>query len=241
MAVKFASLRTKPTLKLAFKGLLFALLVLFVYEYPGSVFAQIVFVIAASVLYLKPRLNSLKFGASFIALILAPFILPPLPIGSVATAFGLGMLFVLIAGVKSLILLRRDRWYFIAHIVILAICGAALLAAGPSFFAKAGAFILFLLLFREFYRAMSTLQGPRLALVSALESFMAVELLGVFYLLPIGFIASSLIFAVALAIFSDIFLHHVSGHLSRRLILRDSTILMLATLVVMALSSWSLT
>ncbi len=240
MAARFASLRTKPTLRLAFKGLIFALLVLFVYEYPGSILAAVVFVAAAVILYLKPRLNFFKFAASFVVLILAPFILPPLFVGPVVTAASLGALFVLVTGVKNLILLRRDKWYAIAHAVILAIPGAAILSAEPSFFAEVGVFILFFLLFREFYRVMSTLQGPRLALVSALQSFVALQLLGVLYLLPIGFGASTMLFALALTIFSDIFLHHISGHLSRRLILRDSTIFIFVVFVILASANWGL-
>ena len=240
MAAKFASLRTKPTLKLAFKGLLFSLLVLFVYDYPGSVLAALIFLAAAFILYTRPRFNSLKFSASFIALALAPFILPPLPFSNIITAIILGAVFVILVGVKNLILLRREKWYFVAHILLLTMYGAAILYAGPSFVIAGAAFVLFFLLFREFYSRMSTLQGPRLALSSALESLIATELIAILYVLPIGFIASSIIFTLILSVLSDIFIHHLNGHLSRRLILRNSTILIFAILLVSAFSGWSL-
>jgi len=240
MAVRFASLRTKPTLKLAFKGLLFALLVLFADEYPGSPFAILIFIVAALFLYFRPRLNSLKFAASFIALAMAPFVLPPLQIGEIAAAIVLGAMFVLLLGVKNLVLVRRERWYAIVHTLILAIYGAALFSNPLRFFTEAGAFILFFLLFREFYRTMSALQGSRLALSSALQGLIAVELLIVLSLLPVGFVAETLIFTITLVIFSDIFLHHLGGRLSRKLVLRDSTILILSALIIMAFSGWGL-
>jgi hypothetical protein len=240
MVVKFASLRIKPTLKLAFKGLLFAFLVLFVDEYHRSPFAILVFIAATSFLYFRPRLNSLKFAASFIALTAAPFILPPLPIGKIATAIALGVTFMLFLGIKNLVLVLRDKWYAIVHTLILVIYSAALFSSSLRFFTEAGAFVLFFLLFREFYYTMSILRGPRLVLSSALQSLVAIELLWVLRLLPIGFIASSAIFTLTLFIFFDVFLHHLSGHLSRKLILRDGTILILSTLVIMASSGWSL-
>ncbi len=240
MVAKFASLRTKPTLKSLFKGILFTLLVLFLYEYQVGFWTAFIFVSGAVVLYSSPRLNSFKYAVSFLAITLAPFVLPPLPVGPVVEATILGFVFMALLGVKNLVFLRRDRWYLLIHVSILFIYGSALFYNPPSFFNESAAFILFLLLFREFYRTMTTLQGGRLALSFALQSLVAIELIQVLYLLPIGFISEAALFVLILTAFSDIFLHHLNGKLSRRLILRDATALALLSLIVMSLSGWSL-
>jgi hypothetical protein len=214
--------------------------VLFLNEYAGSALTVITFVAAGLILYGFPRLNALKFGASFLGLLITPFILPPMLIGSTVTAFVLGGLFMILLGIKNLVFLRRSAWYAALHFSLLAVFGLSLSAAGPSFWGEAPMFLFLFLLFREFYRTMSTLTAGRLALSAAIQALAALELILILTILPIGFISAFAIFVIIMAVFSDVFLHHLNGRLSRRLILRDATFLIISSLVVMAASGWGL-
>jgi hypothetical protein len=240
MVARFTSLLTRPILRSAFSGFVFAFLSLFLLEYGGGTWATLLFLAAAIFLYVRPSLNAVRFGASFVALAVLPFVLPSWPVDRIVIAAVLGAIFTALLGVKNLVFLRRREWYAFVHLSLVFLWGTALLSAGRSIPWGVGAFLLFFFLVREFYRTMSALEGNRLMLTAALGSLLAVELLGVLALLPIGFIASAAIFTLIVYVLSDTFLHHLNGRLSRRLVLWNATFLVLSSLLVMAASYWSL-
>ncbi|MCL4405375.1 hypothetical protein M1295_02315 [Patescibacteria group bacterium] len=240
MGAKFISLRTSPISRLTFRGLVYGLLVLLLAFNPGSFWAGLAFIAVALTMYLQPTLRSITFGASFIALILLPFLLPPLPLDRFLIAGLMGLAFAILWGVKNLELIERKGWYTFMHLLLLASYGAIIIASDLSILSEIIGFILLFALFREFYNKVSVLRGNRLLLVSGVMSLLSLELLAVLTLLPIGFVAGAVIFALFSCAAINTYLNQLDGRFSTKLLLRNVTLLTLSSLLVMAFSSWTL-
>ncbi len=240
MAARFISLRTNPTLRLAFRGLVFGLLALFLMSNRGSFWASFFFLAVAVFMYLWPSLRSITFSASFVALVMLPFLLPPLPTSSFIVATLMGVCFAVLSGVKNLELIGRKEWYTFLHFAIIASYGGIVIYNNFSAPGEIFGFVLFLALFHEFYKKMSPLRGGRLSLISGIMSLLSIELLSVLVMLPIGFIAGTALFTIILYALFNTYSSQLSGQLSRVIVLRNVTLLTLSSLLVMAFSSWTL-
>ncbi len=239
MAAKFISLQTNPILRLVSRGVIFCLLALLVIDNKGNFWFDAIFLIAAALMYFRPALRSLTFTVSFFALIFLPFLLS-LPISSLITAGLLGMAFAILSGVKNLEFIGRKGWYTLAHFSILALYAAVIVYSGFSAIGQILEFALFLLLFREAYKKTSPLRGGRLWLTSGVMTLLSVELLGILTLLPVGFVPSAALFILIMYALFNTYLKQLNGQFSRNLLLRNVTILTLSSLLVMALSNWTL-
>jgi len=152
----------------------------------------------------------------------------------------MGISFAVLYGVKNLEVVSRKGWYTFVHFSILASYGAIIIYNNFSIWSEILGFILFLFLFGEFYRKMSPLRGDRLRLVAGIMSLLSIELLGVLTLLPVGFIAGAALFTLVTYAMFDTYSNQLNGQFTKNLILRNITLLTLSSLVVMALSNWTL-
>jgi hypothetical protein len=240
MAARFISLRTSPILKLVSRGLIFGLSAFLLISDQGKFWLSLAFIAVAVIMYFRPALRSLTFSASFIALVLLPFLLPPLPISPFIIAGLMGMSFTVLSGVKNLELIDRKGWYTFVHFSILASYGAIVIYNNFSLLSEIFGFMLFLFLFHEFYRKMGPLRGDRLLLAAGIMSLLSLELLGVLVLLPIGFVAGAALFTLIVYALFNTYSNQLNGRFSAVLLLRNVTLLTLSSLLVMVLSSWTL-
>lgn len=241
MGARFISARTSPTLKLASRGLIFGLAALLLISNPGNLWLALVFIAAALIMYFKPALRTTNFMASFIALLLVPFLLPPLPsVSPLIIATLMGICFAVLYGVKNLEVIGRKGWYTFLHFSLLAAYGAIIIYNNFSLLSGLFGFLLFIAIFHEFYNKMSPLRGDRLLLTAGIMSLLSVELLGALTLLPIGFISGAAIFVLILYTLFNTYSNQLNGQFSRNLLLRNITLLTLSSLLVMTLSTWTL-
>jgi len=87
---------------------------------------------------------------------------------------------------------------------------------------------------------MADLSRRRRSLFSAAFSFIILQIFWAIALLPIGFLNSAALLLPVVFLLSDFIIHHLDGSLSRRIVLRNVTILIAAFVIVSLVSKWTL-
>src|SRR3990167_2177198 len=236
MAVKLELGGKHPVLGLLLKTLVVAFGVYFLRRGGPEWGALFLFFALFWVVYLRPPLNNRRFLVSALGLITLPILLPPVGVGleRILIVAWTGALFFLL-GVKNLILLRRQGSYEIVHLFVVFGLGALYLLGFISFAPQIILFLAFFLLFREFYFVLAPHYPQRLTLVAVAEALLLVEVAWILFFLPINFLTGAAFLALITFIFHDLILHHLQGTLSRQIILRNVTLFVALSILLMIL------
>ena len=230
--------------QLALKSAVFFIL-LFLVDYNLLVF--LLFIFFAFYFYFRPRLNSGRFFYSFLTLVSVSLIIAgKLPVSSYRFLFVLffGAVFFVLLGIKNLVFVHPQNFYYIIN-------GLLLLSVFLSFFIadKSHWFILkyllagvaIFLLSREFLSFFSASTNKFLILLTSLVfAFLAMEMIWVVALLPMGFLNSSALVLLFMLVLEDFAVNYFAGGLNRVLVLRNVTIFVLMSLAIFAASHWSI-
>ncbi len=101
-------------------------------------------------------------------------------------------------------------------------------------------FIIVFLLFRESLYFFGVEFKRRIGVTSALVALLTSELLLVTKFLPLGILNGSIFLALFFLLLRDSLIAHFHGNLTRKLLLRQLTIFVFLTLIIFAVSKWSL-
>lgn len=214
-----------------------------------------IFIIAALYFYFRESWNRSRFFSSFVILLSSSVLSVWRLAGQsspllFAAAVIFGILFFILLGVKNFIFVHRLLpYYFLSSFLLLAVfllffsvdksnlLTAEYLLVGLSAF----------LLYREFLlfnseSSPSLLQTPlitRKNLIAFALAFLTFQLVWVVSLLPLGFLNSASLLLLFALLFEDLLLHNWNGTLTRQIILRNMTFLLLIGLVIFAFSKWT--
>jgi len=231
-------------LPLALKAAVFSGLLYFVNSQWSIV---IVFLAAAFYFYFRPSLNADKFLASFLVLLVASLLIIWSIVNShwsLVIIVCLGFLFFLLLGIKNLIFIKREPFYFLLN-------GLSLLAIFILFFFSDKSHLFFVkyllaffaiaFLFKEFlnFSISEPLNPQKKNLFAWGTAFLILQLLLVISLLPISFLNAASLSLLIMLILQDFIVHHFSGTISRQLVLRNITVFLILTLVIFGASKWS--
>ncbi len=223
-----------PVLGLLFRVLLPTLGVYFLREYSSSFFALLFFLFSFWFVYLKPPLNNRKFLVSSLGLVALPILLP-------LGGRGLEWLFLilwalalfLLLGVNTLVLLRWQSSYEAVHLILIFGFSLLYLLGLLPLVSQIILFLVFFLLFREFYLVSAPSYPQRLTLAASLMAFVLVEVAWILSFSSINFLAGAAFLALTVYLFHDLILHHFQGTLSRQIILRNVTLFVALSLILL--------
>ncbi len=206
--------------------------------------------IVAFYFYFKSFFNTRQFLASFLTLLVLSLLFVNLSVvGRWSSVVGLffALLFFLLLGIKNLIFIRREPLYYLLN-------GLLLLTVFVYFFSfnnfeqpfwflvkSLAAFLAVFFLFKEFLEAISIapLGNQKMNLMAAGSAFLSLQFLWVIGFLPFRSInAASLALLIAL-ILEDFIVHHLSGTINRRIVLRNITMFLILTMIIFGASRWS--
>lgn len=225
-----------PALGLLLRAFLVVLgLYLFRERLPGFV-SLLLFLLLFSSIYLRPPFNNRKFLVSALTLMALPVFLPPAHQGLEWLLLLLWFLaFYFLLGVKNLILLRRQVSYEAVHLLLVFGLAVLYLSGSLPLVPQIILFLIFFLLFREFYSVLAPPYPQRLTLASALLAFVLTEIAWILSFLSLNFLTASAFLALTTYLFHDLILHHFQGALSRQIILRNVTLFIALSIILMLL------
>lgn len=217
--------------------------------YLSIVYSQLflaAFLAAAFYFYFKPAFNSNQFFYSFLALLVVSLISVSSPIlDTQYSILVLGLLFFLLLGVKNLLFTSRRTICYCFHIfLILTILIFFFDSDKFSWF-----FFKYILLFfavsallRDFFAFF--LPGPsnkRKENIIALSwAFLAVQFIWLVGFLPFNYWAAAFFVLLVILLLEDFTIHHFSGTITRRIVLRNATAFLILGLAVFAATNWSI-
>jgi len=200
----------------------------------------LLFILAALYFYFRPSLNVGQFFASFLVLITTATLIMSLRGGAEAIfiplSLFLGFLFFLLLGIKNLIFVKREPFYYLLNGLLLLVIFILFFWSAQShlFFVKyLLVFFAIAFLFKEFLNFFipESLHSQKRNLVVWGTAFLVLQLLWVISLLPISFLNAASLSLLIMLILQDFIVHHFSGTISRQLVLRNITVFLILTLV----------
>jgi len=237
MAAVLKSASTNQTLRLAFKALVLALVLLPLRSAGLPVGASLIFLVVFTLFYIRPPLGNAKFLSSAIVLAVAPFFVR-ITQGAPEVLFIIGwcIAFFLLVSIKNLVLLSRVNIYRVVHFAIVATL-SLLLIERFSFTAQAVVFVALLFVFREFYANYSETEIERKTLIAAIESFILIEISWMLSFLSTGIFISAAFLTLFIFIFHDTTIHRLKGTLNKQIVARNGTIFGVLATVIIIVSS----
>ncbi len=206
----------------------------------------VILVLMAFYFYFRPSLNGGKFILCLLVFLSVSFLaVRHFNGGSLAVSLFFGLLFFLLLGVKNLIFVHRQHIYYFFNGFLLLVIFILFFSSGNSglaFIKYLFTFLAIAFLFKEFlcFSFPDSSSSPKNNLVAYGAAFLLTQVLWGVSLLPLNFLnAASLALLVAL-ILQDFFVHHLSGTINRRIILRNTTLFLILSLIVLGASKWSL-
>lgn len=234
MEVKLRLVSTQ-TLKLAFRSLLLGAVIFGLRSSHFNLiwFALFLFIIA--VFYFRPAIGSKKLLASLLTLTVFVF---AWPVGGLEIYIAVisTVVFNLVLGVKNLIYLNRESIYFLIHFILVIALSVLVLRGFPPVFA----FLVFLLLFQEFYSMLSQTSSKRRWLISGVGALLLTQTLWIINLLPLSFFLGGALTALLVFVFHDLSLRNLEGRLSSEIVLRDATIFIALCIIILLGAKWTL-
>jgi len=206
-----------------------------------------VFLAAAFYFYLRPFLNVGQFIYSFLILLAVSFLVV-LSIQSqwlLAVSLFFGCLFFLLLGIKNLIFIRRQPAYILFNGFLFLTVAILFFRSdvSPLFFIKYPAlFLACFLLLKEFlfFSAPEPANSRKRNLIIGGAAFLILQLFWAIALLPLSFLNAASLVLLALLILEDFIVRHLTGMMSRQIVLRNITVFLVLTLLIFGASQWSL-
>lgn len=249
-------LTTKPTgWKLPLKAL-FASFVL-IGSYFLGLFLSIIIVLAYfSAVFSKEPAEKKTFSASFWTLILTGF-LGVLLLKISSSPLGFIIIFCLIFGILVFVVLGLINFVFLKRFAVYGIFNVALLILvfSEAFYLKSlstpkswlililSSFALFFIIFsifKEIFSFFGISYSKKTLITSLVLGFLALELFWIVSFLPLGYISAAAFLALIFLLIRDAFLVHFQGFLDLPFIFRELTFFLLLSLMIFAVSQWSI-
>lgn len=228
------------------KSFAFGTLLLLFYARDFNFFWFAALIMTASFLYFRPSLNNWLYLGSFISLLslaaVAGNFMPQNWLVILAPIF-FSFLFYLLLGVKNLIFIHRKNWYYLlSSALFYALFMAFFLSSKAEFFIfKLGGLLLILLiLLGEFLKIFITAYPKRRVLVCWALSLLVIELIWAVSFLPLGFLNSANLTLLSLLFLVSLTTHHFNGTLKRKVVLSNTAIFVLLSLLIFATSRFSI-
>lgn len=210
--------------------------VYFFRENSFSIFTLLLYSLVFWAIYLWPPFNNRKFLVSAFGLFALPIFLPPAGAGLTWVMLAVfASAFFLLIGVKNLILLRRHGSYEAVHLLLVFGVGILYFLGVLPLISQIILFIIFFLLFREFYFVLAPHYPQRLALVGVAEALILTQIAWLLSFLSINFLAAASLLALVSFTLHDLMLHHFQGALTRQIILRNVTLFIALSIILMLL------
>ena len=212
-----------------------------------SLLSGSVFVLVASVLYLRPLFENYPTKYAFAILL-------PLTIIAIDTVQGtllflpmvlvLAILFYWILGIKDFIFVKRSRIYYAIALSMLYLIFLLFFASDRSllFFIKYfSVFAAAALLFREWLRLIALFHFPQRERVAALVgAFLIAQLLWATALLPIGFLNSANLMLLCTFVIAELLVNYFKDSISRDFLRLLAFVFAFLFLLIYWTSSWTL-
>lgn len=229
---------------LALKAAIFSALLLLAIS--NWLFA-VVFILVSFYLYFRPSLNGSQFILSFLVLLATSLLVIKssfIVYGSLFIVVFFGFLFFLLLGIKNLIFVNRQPFYYLFNGLLLLVVFISFFWAGNShlFFIKyLSVFFAIAFLFREFltFSINGFSNSTKKNLIVYGTTFLILQLLWAITLLPISFLNEASLALLIVLILQDFITHHFSGTMSRQIVLRNVTIFLILNLVIFGASKWT--
>lgn len=234
-----------PRLQLILRSLLFGTFLVFVKLKNFEIIPVLFFLAAAAFLYFKINVrypNSQFF--SFLVLLavsLGATSILGQPMFLIAAILLFTVIFYLFVGIKELVFIHRQKYYFVKNILLLYSLFILFFLSEKSsyFFLKyllvfAGIFFIF----REWFSGLESYFPRRHLLASLILSFVTAEILWAVAILPIGFINSANIMLLTIYILFDFTFHHFQGTLTKKIIFKNLITFILLLFFILATSRW---
>lgn len=209
------------------------------------------YLVAALYFYFMPAINAGRFLFSFlttlaVSLLVVNLVVAGLLLAAICLFFGI-LLFLLL-GIKNLSFVHRQPLYYLyGALMFLTIFAVFFNSDKSRFFAfkYLAVGLAIFLIFREFLGVIEETAGIagfslRKNLYSMVFSFLVLEFLWVAALLPLGLLNAASFAILFVLVLEDLIIHHFSGTLDRRLILRNITVFLILTVAVFGASVWVL-
>jgi hypothetical protein len=227
---------------LALKAAIFSIILSMVNSHWSLV---VVFILVSFYLYFRPSLNSSQFILSFLVLLATSLLIVLLVNGqwSLVISLFFGFLFFLLLGVKNLIFVNRQPFYYLFNGLLLLVIFISFFWAENSrlFFIKyLSVFFAIAFLFREFliFSINGFSNSTKKNLIVYGAAFLIFQLLWAITLLPISFLNAAGLALLIVMILQDFIVHHFSGTMSRQIVLRNVTVFLILSLVIFGASKW---
>lgn len=207
------------------------------------------YLVAAFYFYFMPAINAGRFLFSFLTtLAVSLLVVNSMAVGLLSAAICLffGILLFLLMGIKNLSFVHRQPLYYLyGALMFLTIFAVFFNSDKSRFFAfkYLAVGLAVFLIFREFLGVIEETAGIagfslRKNLYSMVFSFLILEFLWVAALLPLGLLNAASLAILFVLVLEDLIIHHFSGTLDRRLILRNITVFLILTVAVFGASVW---
>lgn len=236
MEAKLKSVLNSPALALLLRTALFGLAL---FWFRGGLYSPLKLVALIFVfllLYLRPIINSSKYWASGLSLILLIILVPR--IGD-TSGFYLNLLMVLgaymLLGVKNLVFIKRSHVYQLLHMLIFfGLTSLTMLGLiSPIIY-----FISTFFLFKEFYSLRADIDKNVSSLVSAIESMISVQMVWATSFFSATFIIGASFITLVATAFHNLFLLHTEQALNKQNLYKQFLIFGIVSVLVAAFSAW---
>ena len=209
----------------------------------------VLFLTVAFYFYFRSFFNIHQYLASFLTLLIASVLFINLPFTVYHLPFTIffAFLFFLLLGIKNLIFIKREPLYYLLNSLLLLTVFVYFFSFNnfeqPFWFLikSLAAFSAIFFLIKEFLTVVVSvpLGSQKRNLMAVGSAFLSLQFLWVIAFLPFRSInAASLAFLIAL-ILEDFIVHHLSGTINRRIVLRNITMFLILAMIIFGASKWS--
>jgi hypothetical protein len=225
-----------PALPLTLRAGLLALAVFWLRHWDLNFWRASIFVLAFLYLYFNPKTNSTRFVVSSVIWLGVVFQAPNLDglMGLYLDSI-LSVLAFTLLGVKNLILLKRQSAYYFLHFMLI-VGVASLFFLGVL--SQVVFFIALFFLIREFYIFTTKKDLELINLIAAAESMLLIQAAWVISFFPTSFLVGSSFLVLMTLTLHDILVNHFRDTFNKQLALRDMSLFVILTGLILLMPVW---
>lgn len=236
MVTKLKSVLRNPTLRLAFKALIFGVSLFFVASKEFGIVPILIFLAIALILYTRPLFRTFEMVAPFGIILPISLLMAELTFGGryfFVTAIYFSFLFAVLIGIKDLILIKREVWHRVLNLAL----------AYPVFLlfffhSQNNYYLKLFIVFLAIFFLVKDLIKKRFLIW--LAAFLMLESVWAIGILPFGFIGAANLALLIYFTLTDVLILYSIGRINRSRTLTAITLFVLLTLLFFAFSRWSL-
>lgn len=201
--------------------------------------------------YFRSFFNIHQYLASFLILLVASLLVANLSsvVGrwSLVVGLFLALLFFLLLGIKNLIFIRREPLYYLLNSLLFLTVFIYFFSSNnfdqPFWFLikSLAIFSATFFLFKEFLTVSVPvpLGSQKMNLMAVGSAFLSLQFLWVIAFLPFRSLNTASLALLVALILEDFIVHHLSGTINRRIVLRNITMFLILAMIIFGASKWS--